>query len=71
MHKRTQDLKDYFHDAGLFYWASTETWLQKKPIISKNSTIVEIPLHRAIDIDDEQDWQLAELLHSSKPALEN
>jgi len=61
-HTRSQDLEIFLRDAGQFYWGLKQAWLSKKPLFqSKNSTI-KIPRKRAIDIDDENDWFLAEKL---------
>lgn len=57
---RSQDLQEAFHDVGQFYWASAETWLENKPIISENSTPLFIPRYRAMDIDTVEDWLIAE-----------
>lgn len=57
---RSQDLDKAFHDAGQFYWAATDTWLENKPIISKNSTPLCIPRYRAMDIDTIEDWLISE-----------
>lgn len=57
---RSQDLDEVFHDAGQFYWATADTWLENKPIISKNSTPLLIPRYRAMDIDTIEDWLIAE-----------
>ena len=32
--KRSQDLKDVYHDAGQFYWGSQKTWLNEKIIFN-------------------------------------
>lgn len=61
MNFRTQDLTEYFHDAGQFYFANENTWRTKK-IINENSLFVEIPLNESHDIDNKSDWLLAEQL---------
>ena len=61
MTKRSQDLKASFHDAGLFYWAKTDTILQKKSLWTDNTTAIEISEQTAQDIDTPEDWQIAEL----------
>ena len=33
--KRSQELKDYYHDAGQFYWGKTDAWLSNKLIFGK------------------------------------
>jgi N-acylneuraminate cytidylyltransferase len=59
---RSQDLPLTYHDVGWFYFATCETWLVEPTIFSSRSTFVEIPPNRALDIDTEQDWALAELM---------
>ncbi|MDC0449607.1 pseudaminic acid cytidylyltransferase [Pelagibacteraceae bacterium] len=61
--KRVQDLDSVYNDAGQFYWAKTETWLKKENIFSGNSSLVEIPRHKTVDIDTIEDWKLAEKIH--------
>ena len=59
--KRTQDIKDTYHDVGQFYWQKKEDWFIKKNIFNnKNSASVIIPKWRGIDIDTLDDWKLAE-----------
>ena len=57
---RSQDLPDCYVDAGFFYWATTDTWRQAEPVFNANSTFVEIPEIRAVDINTESDWLRAE-----------
>ncbi len=57
----TQDLNETFHDAAQFYWGTTDAWLNKKKIFTKNSSIIEIPNYRVQDIDTIEDWKYAEL----------
>ncbi|MDC1382749.1 pseudaminic acid cytidylyltransferase [Candidatus Puniceispirillum sp.] len=56
---RTQDLDDAYFDSGSFYLAKKKTWLTSLNIHS-NSVVLEVPFWRGIDIDDEEDWVLAE-----------
>jgi len=60
--KRTQDLKDMYHDVGQFYFAHKNTWLKK---INKTRYGVKIPSWRSIDIDNNDDWKKAELIFKS------
>lgn len=57
---RSQDLKEAFHDAGQFYWGTTDAWLKNKPIISEDSLPIMIPRNQVHDIDTLEDWQIAE-----------
>ncbi len=60
---RSQDLEQYYHDAGQFYFGRTEAWLLEKPILSGKSLPLLIPRMRVQDIDTQEDWNLAELMH--------
>ena len=59
---RSQDLEKAFHDAGQFYIARPITWQTKKNLFEDSFPIV-IPNWRVQDIDVEEDWERAELLH--------
>jgi pseudaminic acid cytidylyltransferase len=59
---RSQDLVEYFHDAGQFYWGTIEAWIQQRPFFSELSNFYEIPRWRVQDIDTEEDWTQAELM---------
>jgi pseudaminic acid cytidylyltransferase len=58
---RTQDLKDFFFDAGQFYLAKKETWLTKY----KKFRGIIIPSWRCHDIDTPEDWLRAEILYKT------
>ena len=59
-YKRTQDFKTTYHDAGQFYWAKSDTWLEKKKIFTANSSVYLKPNSKLIDIDTLEDWSNAE-----------
>lgn len=58
---RTQDLPARFHDAGQFYWLTTEVLLTHKKLITDKTIGMHISELEAHDIDNEMDWKLAEL----------
>jgi N-acylneuraminate cytidylyltransferase len=58
MMSRTQDLAEYYHDAGQFYWLHTESFLKQKKIFMKDLGYYKIDY--CIDIDNEADWKNAE-----------
>ena len=60
--KRSQDIERAFHDAGQFYWALPEAFLNDVPIFSQASIPVILDRHRVQDIDTEEDWLRAELM---------
>ena len=60
--KRSQDLKNIYHDAGQFYWGTSDNWLKNNVIFNKKSSIVEIPYLNFTDINHLDDWKIAEKL---------
>lgn len=60
---RSQDLEPSFHDAGQFYFGYKDAWLTHEGIFETSTALMELPSYRVQDIDDEQDWQRAELMH--------
>ena len=54
---RTQDLKPTFFDVGNFYLGSVKNW--KTKLIHSNSVGVLISKTKVIDIDNLEDWNLA------------
>jgi pseudaminic acid cytidylyltransferase len=58
---RTQDLESSYHDAGQFYWLDTEAFLNTSKIFNYNSMGLIIEESKVQDIDNEEDWILAEL----------
>lgn len=59
---RSQDLPDLLHDAGAFYWVRTEPFLQSGRLIAEYTIGYQLPRWRAVDIDTEEDFELAEFL---------
>lgn len=59
---RTQDLPPAFHDAGQFYWGRAEAFRAGLPLLSDAAVALPLPRWRAIDIDTEDDWQMAEMI---------
>lgn len=58
---RSQDLPKLYHDAGQFYIGLAESFVQKKPIFSPQSTPYILPSMYVQDIDTLEDFKLAEL----------
>ena len=58
---RTQDFKKGFHDAGMFYTFDIRKLLINKSLRTENTIAIEIDELSAHDIDNENDWKLAEL----------
>ena len=62
---RTQDLPPVFHDAGQFYWGRAEAWLEGHAFFGDRTRFIEVPHARAWDIDNEEDWAIAEALFAA------
>ena len=58
---RSQDLEPAFHDAGQFYFSRTEAFLKNKTLISENTGGIVLPEWQVQDIDNLDDWKLAEM----------
>lgn len=59
--KRSQDLEDAYHDSGQFYITKTQQLLENKTLFSMNAIPVTISETEAQDIDNEEDWKIAEI----------
>lgn len=59
--KRSQDLEQIYHDAGQFYWFKVEEFIKTKIIYTDNSGAIVLSELEAQDIDNEEDWRLAEM----------
>jgi pseudaminic acid cytidylyltransferase len=58
---RSQDLPKAYHDAGQWYWFRTALMRSGLPILGPQSGAVVISEMDAQDIDNEDDWRMAEL----------
>jgi pseudaminic acid cytidylyltransferase len=60
--KRSQDLPRTFHDAGAFYFFGPELIAGSGQTIGQDMVPYMMPRHRAVDIDELEDLELAELV---------
>ena len=68
---RSQDLEPAFHDAGQFYIGSLLEWNAEglpSPLGSVRALAWEIPIDRAVDIDEPEHWARAEQLARGRAA---
>lgn len=68
MGKRSQDLPEVLCPTGTIWWAKADVLRREKTFHIIGRTGCEILWKRAVDIDTEEDWEIAEFLlnHSSK-----
>lgn len=58
---RSQDLPKRYHDTGMFYWFSPQEILNDKKLFGENSGALIISELACHDIDNPDDWEMAEL----------
>lgn len=58
---RSQDLEPAYHDCGQFYFLKTGSLLEQKILFLKDTVPIIVPESEAQDIDNEEDWKLAEI----------
>ncbi|WP_217602701.1 pseudaminic acid cytidylyltransferase [Chitinophaga sp. GbtcB8] len=58
---RSQDLEPAYCDSGQFYWLSVPRFLEKKAIWTDNTAVIVIPEMEGHDIDNLDDWKVAEI----------
>lgn len=58
---RSQDLEPTYHDVGQFYFMNTKVILDKKTVLTNNSSSIILEETMVQDIDNETDWKLAEI----------
>ena len=63
--KRSQDLEKSYHDSGQFYWMWTDEFLKEKNIFTENSGAIILKESEVQDIDNLEDWKMAELKHKA------
>jgi pseudaminic acid cytidylyltransferase len=60
--KRSQDLEEMYHDSGQYYIAEPKKWRNEKNILEDSKTIL-LPSWKVQDIDNQEDWIRAEIMH--------
>lgn len=63
MKMRSQDLEECYHDAGQFYWGTSQAYVENKPMFAHHSIPIILPRHLVQDIDTQEDWTRAELMY--------
>lgn len=58
---RSQDLAPVYHDCGQFYWCKTNAFRECRSLVTRNTVPYMVPEIEVQDIDNEDDWKLAEL----------
>lgn len=59
---RSQELEEVYRLNGAIYIANTKEYLSRKTFLTPETDYYVMPKNRSIDIDNEDDWRLAEFL---------
>jgi pseudaminic acid cytidylyltransferase len=62
--RRSQDLPPAYHDCGQYYFLNTERFMATGKLVSDHTLGVLTPPTEMQDIDNEEDWKLAEIKYS-------
>jgi len=68
---RSQDLEPAYHDAGQFYWTRVNTFMESKSLVSEKTGGIVLPEWQVQDIDNMDDWVLAEMKYRLIHQMEN
>lgn len=66
INSRSQDLIPAYHDCGQFYCLDVKKFLVQKKLFTDNTLPVIIPELEVQDIDNREDWKIAELKYKLK-----
>jgi N-acylneuraminate cytidylyltransferase len=71
MHVRSQDLPPAYHDCGQFYCLDVKKFLVQKKLFTDNTLPIILSEMEVQDIDNEEDWKMAELKYKLKNQVIN
>ena len=58
---RSQDLEPHYHDVGQFYVFRTESYVHNKKLMVGNILPMVVSEMEVQDIDNQTDWEIAEM----------
>ncbi len=70
LNARSQDLPNSYHDAGQFYFFRTDFFLLEKKVFTENTYGIEMPETEVQDIDNPEDWIIAEMKYKISNKIE-
>ncbi|NBI85265.1 pseudaminic acid cytidylyltransferase [Lachnospiraceae bacterium] len=63
---RSQDLEKWYHDCGQYYFMKVSSFVQEKSLIMEHTIPMIMDEMEVQDIDNYEDWELAELKYKLK-----
>ena len=71
MNFRSQDLMPAYHDSGQFYWFNVQRFLACKGLFMEHTVPIEVSDLEVQDIDNEEDWKIAEMKYRILESIAN
>lgn len=71
IYSRSQDLMPAYHDSGQFYWFDIPKFHVSKNLFSERSVPIEILEFEVQDIDNMEDWKMAEMKYQMIQLLQD
>ena len=68
---RSNDLQEFYHDAGQFYWVECAALRREKRVYMQGARPVILPRHLVQDIDTPEDWLAAEMFFAASRERRN
>jgi N-acylneuraminate cytidylyltransferase len=66
---RSQDLEEFYHDTGTWYWMKTSSFIKSNSIFGEKTYGIKIPEIFIQDIDNLEDWRMAEFKYNYLKSL--
>lgn len=63
---KSQDLPTLYHDAGQMYLGTVKNWISATGILDSKVQILEVDPAIYVDIDSEEDWEIAERVYMER-----
>jgi CMP-N-acetylneuraminic acid synthetase len=67
--RRSQDLPEVFCPTGAIWWATADALRAERTFHTADKRGWEIPWQRAVDVDTQEDWEMAEMLMKMNATL--
>ena len=61
LNTRSQDLEEFYHDSGQFYWLKTTDFLRENKIFTSKTAFIELKEDQAQDVDTPADWRMLKI----------
>ena len=66
LNKNSNDIEPSFYDSGQFYLAKKDNFKKKLSVFKKNNVALIFKKNQCVDINDQDDWELANKIYQKK-----